>query len=124
MERLEPVEPAEPLEPMEPREPVEPETGADIDPRYARLGPAGLMRLRARYTEVIARLDEKALEPSVKEELRAKAEARGEDVGFLFAFVDGETLIDGGPFVMLGKVPSAHKIIAAVSDRLGIQESS
>jgi hypothetical protein len=51
----------------------------DVDPRYARLGAAGLMRLRARYTEVIARLDEKPLEPPVKAELRAKAERLNPD---------------------------------------------
>src|SRR5262249_6240111 len=100
-------EPTEPLEPVEPQHPVEPqdpldaaEPGAadpleppeaiepapdesplitDLAPRYARLGAAGLVRLRARYAEVIARLEEKALEPAVKEELRAKAERLNPD---------------------------------------------
>jgi hypothetical protein len=32
--------------------------------------------------------------------------------------VDGDTVIDGGAFVMLGAVPSARKVLAAVRARL------
>jgi len=87
-ELLESVEAAEPAEPAEPKQLAADSWGlgadpaqndVDVDPRYARLGAAGLMRLRARYAEVSARLDEKPLEPSVKAELRAKAERLNPD---------------------------------------------
>ena len=81
-ESLEPWEPAVvPTEPLESVVPVPPDVqlSTDVAARYARLGAAGLARLRARYTDVIARLDEKSLEPSVKEELRAKAERLNPD---------------------------------------------
>ena len=67
----EPPEPAEPLESPEPSEPAE--------PRYARIGAQGLMRLRARYAEVMARIAEKPLDEAAKEELRTKAERLNPD---------------------------------------------
>ena len=81
MAPLEPAEPSEPLDAAEPQEPelVDTPLDTEIAPRYARLGAAGLARLRTRYAEVIARLDDKPLEPSAKEELRAKAERLNPD---------------------------------------------
>lgn len=32
--------------------------------------------------------------------------------------VDGETVVDGGPLVILGVMPAARKIVAAVRERL------
>jgi hypothetical protein len=32
--------------------------------------------------------------------------------------VDGETIVDGGPMVILGLVPSARKVMAKVRERL------
>jgi hypothetical protein len=37
--------------------------------------------------------------------------------------VDGDVVIDGGPRVMLGLMPSTRKILAAVRDRLGRDSS-
>jgi hypothetical protein len=34
--------------------------------------------------------------------------------------VDGETVIDGGPFVALGIVPPSRKTVSAVRERLGL----
>jgi hypothetical protein len=106
-EPVEPAEPVESLDPVEllervdALEPVEPlvagnrpmttddeplpagdwQQAADVDvaPRYARLGAEGLARLRARYAEVMARIAEKPVEESVKEELRAKAQRLNPD---------------------------------------------
>jgi hypothetical protein len=84
------MEPADRLEPVQP-DPLatgdsslatghsELPTDTQVHPRYARLGADGLARLRARYAEVIARLDEKPLDPSVKEDLRAKADRLNPD---------------------------------------------
>jgi hypothetical protein len=54
-------------------------TDHDIDPRYARIGAEGLARLRARYAEVMARIAEKPLEETQREELRVKAERLNPD---------------------------------------------
>jgi hypothetical protein len=74
----EPLEPEslepEPVEPLDLPEPLEPEA-----PRYARLGAAGLVRLRARYAEVLARITEKPLDEAQREELRGKAERLNPD---------------------------------------------
>jgi hypothetical protein len=103
-ELSEPAEPGEPTEPREPTqrgepaepEPLEPEpleagswepeaergqpaADTDVAPRYARIGAEGLARLRARYAEVMARIAEKPLDESVKEELRANAERLNPD---------------------------------------------
>jgi len=77
VEPIEPLEPLEPIEPLEPFEPLPPEP--DIAPRYARIGAPGLMRLRARYAELMARIAEKPLEETVKEELRTTAERLNPD---------------------------------------------
>ena len=37
--------------------------------------------------------------------------------------VDGNVVVDGGPKVMLGLMPSTRKIVAAVRDRLGREGS-
>lgn len=75
----EPVEPGEPGEPEEPVEPEEADTGDTIEPRYQRIGRDGLTRLRARYSEVLARIAEKPLEEAQREELRVKAERLNPD---------------------------------------------
>ena len=73
---VDPVQPAEPVEPLDPEPilavdslPAEP-----VEPRYARLGELGLQRLRARYADVVARLEPKPDMPDVeREELMARA---------------------------------------------------
>jgi hypothetical protein len=56
-----------------------PQLEADVDSRYARIGAEGLARLRARYAEVMARIAQRPLEESQREELRAKAERLNPD---------------------------------------------
>ena len=76
------------LDPASPehREPVQTggtraaiEPAAPIPERYARLGSAGLDRLRARYADLSARLAAKTLEDDVRAELAAKAERLNPD---------------------------------------------
>jgi hypothetical protein len=45
----------------------------------ARLGPEGLIRLRARHAEVLARISEKVEDPARREELKAQAERLNPD---------------------------------------------
>ena len=73
-------------EPGEPGEPVR-ASAAAIEPlpeRYARLGAAGLQRLRSRYADLTARLAAKALEDAQRAELTAKADRLNPD-GWLTA---------------------------------------
>jgi hypothetical protein len=51
----------------------------DVAPRYARIGAEGLARLRGRYAEVMARIAERPLEETQREELRTKAERLNPD---------------------------------------------
>jgi hypothetical protein len=70
----------EPLEPEPPGpEPLAPEP---LAPRYARLGPEGLIRLRARYADIAARLQakERELEGPQRAELTARVERLNPDV--------------------------------------------
>jgi hypothetical protein len=59
--------------------------GADPDARdagsasYVRLGAEGLVRLRARYAEVMARIAERPLEEAAREELKLRAERLNPD---------------------------------------------
>ena len=46
---------------------------------YARLGAEGLARLRARYAEVMARITEKPLDETAKDELKTQAERLNPD---------------------------------------------
>jgi hypothetical protein len=48
-------------------------------PAGRRLGAEGLARLRARYSEVLARIDEKATDPAQQAELKARAERLNPD---------------------------------------------
>lgn len=62
------------LAPMLALAPDEPETAT-----LRRLGPEGLLRLRARHAEVLARISEKIPEPERREELKAQAERLNPD---------------------------------------------
>ena len=69
--RTEP-EPVEPVEPLEPDEPASPASD--------RLGPAGVKRLRDRYTDLLVRLAEKEdLDEAVRIELKRSAERLNPD---------------------------------------------
>ena len=46
---------------------------------YQRLGPEGLVRLRARYAEVMARIAERPLDDQAREELQQRAERLNPD---------------------------------------------
>jgi len=50
-----------------------------VEPRYARLGSEGLARLRARYAEVLARIDERPMDEAAREQLKDKAERLNPD---------------------------------------------
>jgi hypothetical protein len=54
--------------------PTEPTTAA-----HARLGSEGLARLRARYSETIARIEDRIVEPDRREQLKALAERLNPD---------------------------------------------
>jgi hypothetical protein len=55
----------------------------DVDVRqpaaFARLGAEGLARLRARYAEVLARISDRPIDDTVREELKARAERLNPD---------------------------------------------
>ncbi len=71
-----PAEPARLPEPAAPPalSPDEPASAA-----LARLGPEGLLRLRARHAEVLARISEKITEPERRDELKTQAERLNPD---------------------------------------------
>jgi hypothetical protein len=85
----EPAQPREHPESSEPenyrtREPVEPENlrtaePADSCPAAARLGADGVVRLRQRYTQIVARLLEKPMEDEARVELNARVERLNPD---------------------------------------------
>lgn len=50
-----------------------------ITAAYGRLGAEGLLRLRARYSEMLARITERVPEPERREELKAEAERLNPD---------------------------------------------
>lgn len=68
-----------------PEEPTEPAPMFDTRPEdagsasYQRLGAEGLVRLRARYAEVMARIAERPLEEDAREELKQRAERLNPD---------------------------------------------
>jgi hypothetical protein len=72
VESLEP-EPLEPLEPVS----VRPEDLGSAS--YQRLGAEGLVRLRARYAEVMARIAERPLEEEAREQLKQRADGLNPD---------------------------------------------
>jgi hypothetical protein len=54
----------------------------------------------------------------LRRELGIEVDAVHGRYGEYKVLVDGDTVIDGGAFVMLGAVPSARKVLAAVRARL------
>lgn len=64
---------------MRPEEPVEAVPSEAPTVAHARLGAEGLLRLRARYSEVLARISERASDPGEREELKARAERLNPD---------------------------------------------
>ena len=77
-----PAEAREAGEPAEAREPVhslEPTEADRTSASVARLGAEGLVRLRARYAEVMARIAERPLETEAREELKQRAERLNPD---------------------------------------------
>jgi hypothetical protein len=64
---------------------IEPSQGFEIQPRdvgsasYVRLGAEGLVRLRARYAEVMARITDHPLDEEAREELKQRAERLNPD---------------------------------------------
>ena len=73
------VEPREPREPGEPGEPAELSDSDRASAAFVRLGAEGLVRLRARYAEVLARIAEKPMEEPAREELKLQAERLNPD---------------------------------------------
>lgn len=81
-EVIQAVEPAQTFEAPEPRAPREPLSARPEDvgsASYQRLGAEGLVRLRARYAEVMARIAERPLEDEAREELKQRAERLNPD---------------------------------------------
>jgi hypothetical protein len=66
--------------PAAPAEPVD-TAGSESAPTaaHARLGAEGVLRLRARYAEVLARISERIADPARREELKAQAERLNPD---------------------------------------------
>lgn len=91
VDAVEPVEAAEAVEPVDAIErhgTVEPADVAEAfaarpedegSASYQRLGAEGLVRLRARYAEVMARIAERPLEEEAREELKQRAERLNPD---------------------------------------------
>ncbi len=99
---------------LTPVTPVTPQLGSDLDfsepkdrdltpaprPTDTRLGAEGLLRLRARYAEVLARISERIQDPARQEELKAQAERLNPDTWVTDAEVDAgleayESVFDG-----------------------------
>jgi hypothetical protein len=77
-----PAEPRDAGEPADAREPVpslEPTEADRTSASFARLGAEGLVRLRARYAEVMARIAERPLDEEAREELKQRAERLNPD---------------------------------------------
>ena len=70
---------AEPDEAAEPTPVFEPRPEDQGSASYQRLGAEGLVRLRARYAEVMARIAERPLEEEAREELKQRAERLNPD---------------------------------------------
>ena len=51
----------------------------DVSPAFARLGSDGLARLRARYTQLMARLGDKPIEDEARAELKGRIERLNPD---------------------------------------------
>jgi hypothetical protein len=84
---------------------------------YQRLGAEGLVRLRARYAEVMARIAERPLEEDAREELKQRAERLNPD-GWVTAdevtaaLEQYETVFEG----LRGIVGGTRGIAAAAAD--------
>ena len=85
-ERLDVVEPADVavveeflVEPRVAPPPPRPQAGDALSAVEARLGSEGLSRLRARYSEVLARISETVTDPTRQEELKTTAERLNPD---------------------------------------------
>jgi len=70
---------AQTFEAPEPREPFSARPEDVGSASYQRLGAEGLVRLRARYAEVMARIAERPLEDEAREELKQRAERLNPD---------------------------------------------
>jgi hypothetical protein len=80
VERVDPSGPAEPFELSEPFERVESgEPAEPVSAAAARLGAEGLVRLRARFSEIMARIAEKPMDEAAREELKTQAERLNPD---------------------------------------------
>ena len=55
----------------------------------------------------------------LRRELGIEVDAVKGSYGEYKVLVDGETLVDGGPLVMIGVMPSARKIVEQVRAKLG-----
>lgn len=55
----------------------------------------------------------------LRRELQIEVDTTHGRYGEYKVLVDGETVIDGGALAVLGVLPSARKIVAAVRTRLG-----
>lgn len=78
--KTERVRPDPELEAETVEEPVEPPSFEEpTSPAHLRLGSEGLARLRARYSEILARIDERVPEPERQSELKALAERLNPD---------------------------------------------
>jgi hypothetical protein len=65
-------------------EPVEPEIAGTVEPTagdalHARLGTEGIVRLRGRHAEILARITERIQDPTRREELKSQAERLNPD---------------------------------------------
>ena len=76
LEAMEPESAVEPQEVVESHEPREPEL---LSAAAVRLGAEGLVRLRARYSEILARITEKPMDEPAREELKTRAERLNPD---------------------------------------------
>jgi hypothetical protein len=89
------------VEPPAPR----PQAGDALSAVEARLGSEGLSRLRARYSEILARISETVTDPARQEELKATAERLNPDTWVTDTEVqagleDYETVLEALRFVV------------------------
>ena len=76
-ERTQPI--PEPEVEASPERAPEPALEEPTSPAHSRLGSEGLARLRARYSEMLARIDERVPEPERQSELKSLAERLNPD---------------------------------------------
>ena len=56
----------------------------------------------------------------LRRELNAEVELVGGPYGQFKVLIDGETVVDGGAWAVLGILPSGPKVVEAVRARLGV----